>query len=170
MCFKCPFGTFSVAAGSTVCPYIADNHSSTASNSSGTCPPPPQQTCCSKILHDTENWLRFDFEEKGPLRSISSVSVRNVDDRGRIKASETSINIGDSQSVTGCMVLPLTIDAAKGPGWASGPLLCDDPGTWVALSFPGSVGPLSVKLCTLPRDAAGAFPVATLSVYSPGEH
>jgi hypothetical protein len=46
-------------------------------------------------------------------------------------------------------VLPLAADSSRGPGWLSGPMLCGGTGTWADLSFPGSAGPLAVRLCSV---------------------
>jgi hypothetical protein len=73
---------------------------------------------------------------------------------GDVDAAAAEIEIGDSQSATGCAVLPLAADPSRGPGWLSGPMLCGGTGTWADLSFPGSAGPLAVRLCSIAVSAA----------------
>ena len=127
--------------------------SSPPSNSSD-CPPPPKEICCTRLMQNPAATLRVTMPT---VMSLTSISIWS--DGGSLQAggnfAGAAVTIGDTQTVTGCMLAPASGNAAPA-GFAAMSLICGADGNIVTISLPTAVRAASnshvaVKVC-----AAGA--------------
>ena len=111
------------------------------------------------MLQDPAKTLRVRFPDVP--RAITNVSVWSLAAGGAARIAAAAVSVGAAGSITNCVVLPAMADPAR-PGWVAAGLVCGAAGHSVSLAFPGSSGPLGVRLCTVKVGPGAGMPLTAM--------